>query len=122
MIDSPGACAQVSKFLSDRNIDILNSVSLSIISNVCMVWKMLADLSYYGEPAELLTDFEALKKSNLGSSIRSMRWRSPLDHLRPLYERRGGGQRYRPDEGRKEEAEGCKHHQREHVRCPAGIS
>ena len=28
LIDVPGACAQVAKFLGERNIDILNSVSL----------------------------------------------------------------------------------------------
>ncbi len=63
MIDKPGACAQASKFLAERNVDILNSVSLSTISGVSMTWKMLADLSYYGEPAELKAEFDALKKS-----------------------------------------------------------
>lgn len=63
MIDRPGACAQAAKFLSDRNVDILNSVSLSNISGVSMTWKMLADLSYYGEPSELKADFDALKKA-----------------------------------------------------------
>jgi len=62
MIDKPGACAQASKFLADRNVDILNSVSLSTISGVSMTWKMLADLSYYGEPADLKAEFDALKK------------------------------------------------------------
>jgi predicted amino acid-binding ACT domain protein len=63
MIDRPGACAQASKFLAERNVDILNSVSLSTISGVSMTWKMLADLSYYGEPADLKGEFDALKKS-----------------------------------------------------------
>ncbi len=63
MIDRPGACAQASKFLAERNVDILNSVSLSTISGVSMTWKMLADLSYYGEPAELKAEFDGLKKS-----------------------------------------------------------
>lgn len=61
MIDVPGACAQISRFLGERNIDILNSVSLSMISNVCMVWRMLVDLSYYGDHEELLSEFEHLK-------------------------------------------------------------
>lgn len=61
MIDRPGACAQASKFLAERNVDILNSVSLSTISGVSMTWKMLADLSYYGEPAELRAEFDGLK-------------------------------------------------------------
>jgi predicted amino acid-binding ACT domain protein len=63
MIDKPGACAQASKFLADRNVDILNSVSLSTISGVSMTWKMLADLSYYGEPADLQAEFDGLKKT-----------------------------------------------------------
>ncbi|MDW5562029.1 MAG: hypothetical protein SA339_02295 [Methanomassiliicoccus sp.] len=63
MLDKPGACAQAAKFLSDRNVDILNSVSLSNISGVSMTWKMLADLSYYGEPAELKAEFDGMKKA-----------------------------------------------------------
>ena len=62
MIDMPGACAQASKFLADRNVDILNSVSLSTITGVTMVWRMLADLSYYGEPVDLKADFDSIKK------------------------------------------------------------
>ncbi|MEM0449327.1 MAG: hypothetical protein QW520_05845 [Methanomassiliicoccales archaeon] len=67
LIDVPGACAQVAKFLGERNIDILNSVSLSMISEVCMVWKMMVDLSYYGEPASLKEEFEALKRQRSAS-------------------------------------------------------
>ena len=62
MLDVPGACAQVAKFLGERNIDILNSVSLSMISNVCMVWKMMVDLSYYGDSTALREEFDNLKK------------------------------------------------------------
>ncbi|MEM2944308.1 MAG: ACT domain-containing protein [Methanomassiliicoccales archaeon] len=62
MLDVPGACAQIAKFLGDRNIDILNSVSLSVISNVCMMWKMLVDLSYYGSYETLLEEFSRLKQ------------------------------------------------------------
>ena len=64
MLDVPGACAQAAKFLGERNIDILNSVSLSMISNVCMVWKMTVDLSYYGDSASLKEEFEGLKRQN----------------------------------------------------------
>lgn len=32
-----------------------------------MTWKMLADLSYYGEPAELRAEFDALKKARSSS-------------------------------------------------------
>jgi predicted amino acid-binding ACT domain protein len=67
MLDVPGSCAQVSKFLSERNIDILNSDSISMISNVTMVWKMLIDLSYYGELPQLQEDFDTLKKQKSSS-------------------------------------------------------
>ena len=67
MLDVPGSCAQVSKFLSERNIDILNSVSISMISNVTMVWKMLVDLSYFGELPQLQEDFDLLKKQKSSS-------------------------------------------------------
>jgi predicted amino acid-binding ACT domain protein len=74
LIDVPGACAEVAKFLGDRNIDILNSVSLSMISDVCMVWRMMVDLSYYGDSAALREEFDALKRqrSSLLSKIDSM--------------------------------------------------
>jgi predicted amino acid-binding ACT domain protein len=62
MTDTPGSCAQVAKFLADRNVDILNSISISMIGNVTMVWNMLVDLSYFGEVAQLKEDFETLKK------------------------------------------------------------
>lgn len=67
MIDKPGACAQASQFLADRNVDILNSDSLSMISGVAMVWRMLVDLSYFGEPADLKAEFEAAKKTSPSS-------------------------------------------------------
>ncbi|WP_400259912.1 hypothetical protein [Candidatus Methanomassiliicoccus intestinalis] len=62
MKDQPGACAQVSKFLSDRDVDILNSSSLTSIPHKVMVWRMLADISYFGEPDELLEEFSSLKR------------------------------------------------------------
>ena len=67
MLDVPGSCAQVSKFLSERNIDILNSVSISMISNVTMVWKMLVDLSYFGELPQLQEEFDMLRKQKSSS-------------------------------------------------------
>ena len=67
MIDTPGACAQVAKFLGERNIDILNSSSLSMISNICMVWSMMVDLSYYGDSASLREEFDNLKKQRAAS-------------------------------------------------------
>ena len=63
MEDEPGAIAQAAKFLADRNIDILNSVSLSVISRVGMIWKMLADVSFCGEIEMLREEFERLKES-----------------------------------------------------------
>jgi len=70
LIDAPGACAQAAKFLGERNIDILNSVSLSMISDVCMVWKMMVDLSYFGDSASLREEFDGLKRQR--SSVLSM--------------------------------------------------
>jgi predicted amino acid-binding ACT domain protein len=70
LVDAPGACAQVAKFLGERNIDILNSVSLSMISNVCMVWKMMVDLSYFGDSSSLRDEFDGLKGQR--SSVLSM--------------------------------------------------
>jgi len=74
MLDVPGACAQIAKFLGDRNIDILNSVSLSVISNVCMMWKMLVDLSYYGNYETLREEFARLKqeRSSLVDKVEAM--------------------------------------------------
>ena len=62
MIDSPGACSQAAKFLADRNVDILNSVSVSMTCGISMVWKMLVDLSYYGDSTQLVEDFAALRR------------------------------------------------------------
>ncbi len=64
MIDAPGACAQAAKFLADRNVDILNSVSVSMTCGISMVWKMLVDLSYYGNPTQLMEDFSALRRTS----------------------------------------------------------
>lgn len=67
MIDQPGACAQASKFLADRNVDILNSDSMSMISGVAMVWRMLVDLSYFGEPDDLIAEFSSTKRNSPSS-------------------------------------------------------
>jgi len=67
MTDTPGACAQVAKFLGERNIDILNSSSLSMISNICMVWRMMVDLSYYGDSVALREEFGDLKRQRAAS-------------------------------------------------------
>ena len=64
MIDSPGACSQAAKFLADRNVDILNSVSVSMTCGISMVWKMLVDLSYYGDSTQLMEDFASLRRTS----------------------------------------------------------
>jgi predicted amino acid-binding ACT domain protein len=67
MIDTPGACAQAAKFLADRNIDILNSVSVSMTCGISMVWKMLVDLSYYGDSTQLMEEFSNARRSSPAS-------------------------------------------------------
>ena len=47
--DVPGASAQAARFLADRGINILNSISLNGISDTIIVWKILADLNFTGE-------------------------------------------------------------------------
>jgi len=61
--DEPGALAQAAQFLKSRNIDILNSETVSSIPNVEMVWEMLADLSFFGDSASLKKEFEDAKKA-----------------------------------------------------------
>jgi len=67
MIDAPGACAQAAKFLADRNIDILNSVSVSMTCGISMVWRMLVDLSYYGDSTQLMEEFSSARRSSPAS-------------------------------------------------------
>jgi len=67
MIDAPGACAQAAKFLADRNIDILNSVSVSMTCGISMVWKMLVDLSYYGDSTQLMEEFSNARRGSPAS-------------------------------------------------------
>ena len=61
MQDVPGASAQSARFLADRSINILNSISLDGISDTTIVWKVLADLSFVGEMDILKETFEELK-------------------------------------------------------------
>ncbi|MBN1678432.1 MAG: hypothetical protein JW880_07835, partial [Candidatus Thermoplasmatota archaeon] len=62
--DEPGALAQVAQFLKSRNVDILNSETVSSIPKVEMVWEMLADLSFFGDSASLRKEFDDAKKAN----------------------------------------------------------
>lgn len=61
MKDVPGSSAQAAKFLGERGINILNSISLDGISDTIIIWKMLADLSFAGEISILKDRFESLK-------------------------------------------------------------
>ena len=64
MKDVPGASAQSAKFLADREINILNSISLNGISDTTIVWKVLADLSFVGEMDILIEKFDELKAAD----------------------------------------------------------
>jgi len=61
--DSPGALAQAAQFMKTRNIDILNSETVSSIPNVAMIWEMLADLSFFGDSLALKKEFDDAKHS-----------------------------------------------------------
>lgn len=62
--DEPGALAQAALFMKSRNVDILNSETVSSVPNVMMVWEMLADLSFYGDSLSLRKEFEDAKAAN----------------------------------------------------------
>ena len=59
--DEPGALAQAAQFLKTRNIDILNSETVSSIPHVVMIWEMLADLSFFGDSLSLKKEFDDAK-------------------------------------------------------------
>ncbi len=61
--DEPGALAQAAQFLKVRNVDILNSETVSSIPNVIMAWEMLVDLSFFGDSSTLAAEFEDAKRS-----------------------------------------------------------
>lgn len=62
--DEPGALAQAAQFLKSRNVDILNSETVSSIPKIEMVWEMLADLSFFGDSASLSKEFDDAKRAN----------------------------------------------------------
>lgn len=63
MQDVPGSTAQAASFLGNRNVNILNSISLNAISDTVIIWKMLVDLSFPGE-ADIITEtFNGLKEN-----------------------------------------------------------
>lgn len=59
--DEPGALAQAAQFLKSRNIDILNSETVSSIPGIVMIWEMLADLSFFGDSLSLKKEFDDAK-------------------------------------------------------------
>lgn len=62
--DEPGALAQAAQFLKTRNIDILNSETVSSVPNVVMIWEMLVDLSFFGDSLALKKEFEDAKTAS----------------------------------------------------------
>lgn len=61
--DEPGALAQAAQFLKLRNVDILNSETVSSIPDIVMVWEMLVDLSFFGDSTTLTKEFEHAKQA-----------------------------------------------------------
>lgn len=59
--DVPGSTVQSAKFLTDQKIRILNSVSLTGISDTTIIWNILADLNFAGEGELIRERFEELK-------------------------------------------------------------
>ena len=62
--DVPGATVQSAKFLAQNHISILNSVSLSGISDTTIVWNIMADLNFAGEGELIKERFRELKERN----------------------------------------------------------
>ena len=62
--DEPGALAQAASFLKTRNVDILNSETVSSIPSVIMIWEMLVDLSFFGDSLALKKEFDDAKGRN----------------------------------------------------------
>ena len=62
--DVPGSTVQSAKFLTDQKIRILNSVSLTGISDTTIIWNILADLNFAGEGELIKERFEELKESD----------------------------------------------------------
>lgn len=62
--DVPGSTVQSAKFLTDQEIRILNSVSLTGISDTTIIWNILADLNFAGEGDLIKERFEHLKNAN----------------------------------------------------------
>jgi len=59
--DIPGSTVQAARFLADQKINILNSVSLTGISDTTIIWNILAELNFAGEGDLIKERFQALK-------------------------------------------------------------
>ena len=59
--DVPGSTVQSAKFLAENHINILNSVSLTGISDTTIVWNIMADLNFAGEGELIKERFKELK-------------------------------------------------------------
>ena len=64
MKDVPGSSAQASRFLAERGINILNSVSMNGMSDIVIIWKLMADLNFAGEADLLIEEFKRRKSEN----------------------------------------------------------
>lgn len=62
--DVPGSTVQSAEFLTNQKIRILNSVSLTGISDTTIIWNILADLNFAGEGELIRERFEELKELN----------------------------------------------------------
>lgn len=61
--DIPGSTVQSAKFLTDQKIRILNSVSLTGISDTTIIWNIMADLNFAGEGELIKERFAELKEA-----------------------------------------------------------
>ncbi len=65
--DIPGSTVQSAKFLTDQKIRILNSVSLTGISDTTIIWNIMADLNFAGEGELIKERFAELKEAGAPS-------------------------------------------------------
>ena len=63
MADVPGSTVQASRFLTAQKIRLLNSVSLTGISDTTIIWNILADLNFAGEGELIKERFQELKQA-----------------------------------------------------------
>lgn len=73
MDDRPGSTVQSAKFLSDQRINILNSVSLTGISDTTIIWNIMGELSFAGEGDIIKERFNELK-SRKDPSVSNIRY------------------------------------------------